>query len=146
MPAESHGWLTAGTESLLKYQGCCCCLCHKSQALTRASTPQQAKEAWILSVNHSFTTSLANSSHCQRKWFLAPVGYCLHTRSVYSRPVGWIYFLTSHLCGMAHVIIAALLSAVYTGSWNCLTQIFLSYSPVDCWIHPVHQTKLETTS
>lgn len=106
MPAATHGWLTAGTESLLNYQGCFChhCCWHKSQALTRASTLQQAKEVWssYQPINHSFTTSLANSSHCQTKWFLVLLdAVCVH--NLFTHGCGSeICFLILHHCGFAH--------------------------------------------
>lgn len=137
MPAATHGWLTAGTESLLNYRGCFCrhrrCCRHKSQALTRASTLQQAKEAWSLdqSINHSFTTSSANSSHCQTKWFLVPLdAVCVH--NLFTHGCGSeIYFFTLHT-------IVALPTAVFSCNLSSLhkTWILCHTFSVACWWFP----------
>lgn len=46
------------------------------------------QEAWSLSINHSFTTPMDNSFHCQTKWFLIRMdAVCFHN-------------LFTHCCGL----------------------------------------------
>lgn len=143
MPAATHGWLTAGTESPLNYRGCFCrhrCSWHKSQALTRASTLQQAERGVELisqSITHSppprLTALTAKQNDFWSCWMLSAFTICL-LMAAGER------FIFSHggICGWAHVIIAALLAAVFPWSSSCLswTWILCHTVSVTCWRFP----------
>lgn len=127
MPAATHGWLTAGTESLLNYRGC-------SAATAAADTNlrlwpglqlcnRHKRRGAYQSINHSFTTSAATRLSLPNKMISGPAWCCLRSQSVYS----WLWvrdlFFSQGVYVGEHMSLLQLCSLLFfSRSSSCLSK------------------------
>lgn len=131
MPAATHGWLTAGTESRLNYRGCFCR--HKSQTLARAPTLQQAGIVDLISqsITHPPPPRLAALTAKQNDfwscWMLSAFAICLLVaeakRFIFSHYL--IVALLTDVCHVAH--------AAFPKKWISSSHFVIVLPDVDIW-------------